>query len=158
MAKKIGQSKESKKSKKAKKAKSAFVLANAVDVDGKSAEADGKLIALPATVMEGDVVKVQGFDVSKHKPLTKKQFAASDTFLDFRAMCLDQRIVRMTKQATKLRANASRLRQFGSESQRKKAKKLELLRKKAKELEGEFAADGIDIAAFLESLEAQPTE
>ena len=107
----------------------------------------GLLVAVPVTVKDGDKVVYSGFNPAGHKPLSKKQFASDDVFLDFQALVAEYRGNKLLELAQSRRDRANRLRQFGDAKTRKKAEKLQRMRKQLEELEKQLAEEGVDLAS-----------
>lgn len=95
-------------------------------------DANGKLMEIPST-----------WNPKEFKPLSRKEFASDDVFLDFRAQDLELKIERVVKLAKDLRVRASNLRKFGDEKTRKKAAKLQRMREQMAALEKELESEGV---------------
>lgn len=141
------------KAPKAKKTRAEFPIktAKTIDAEGNIVNAvddKGKLTAVPITIpgeSPDDKPKFAGFDSSKHKPLKKTDFASEDVFLDFRALINREKADKLIEQADSFTEKANKIRKFGDTKTRKKATKLEKMRKQMAELEKELVSEGFDL-------------
>jgi hypothetical protein len=106
---------------------------------------DGKLIALPLMVKDGDKVVYQGWDAKVNKGLAKKDFGDEPTYLNYKALVLEGRAQRMLTAVASLRDKATRLGKFGDAATRRKVKKIERMQETLAKLKSELTADGINI-------------
>jgi len=106
---------------------------------------DGKLIALPLTVKDGDKVIYQGWDAKTNKGLAKKDFGDEPTYLLYKALTIEGRAQRMLQAVESLRDKATKLSKFGDAATRRKVKKIERMQETLAKLKGELVADGISI-------------
>lgn len=83
------------------------------------------------------------YDVKLHKPLKKKDFAATNdgqaNFLIYTADRLQPRLEAQLKRVGEMRVEAENVRKFGSQSKAKQLKKLTKLREAIAALEAELA-------------------
>jgi len=89
--------------------------------------------------------RIEGFNFKKNKPLTKKDFADTAAFLEYRAEALKARAAGFVESAKKLTEKVEMLRKYGDDETRKKAEKLSKLREQMALLEKELEDQGIDI-------------
>lgn len=128
MAKKIGQVKNAGvKKEKVKKQR--------VAIKGERND-KGLLIAVPAD-----------YNPKEHIALSKKDFADTATFFEFRSAMMKRAAARMTDAADKMLARAERLRKYGDEETRKKAERLARYKEQVAELEKYLSEQGIDTEA-----------
>jgi len=106
---------------------------------------DGQLFAVPKTIEEDGKVSYQGWDLDKHKPVPKSQFADDATYLEFQAEVATQKANKLYALAEERIERARKIRKFGDKVLQKKAAKLEKMRTALAEMEAELAAEGIDI-------------
>ena len=88
----------------------------------------------------------ENWDPKVHKGILRKHFAEDDVFFDWRAS-------RLEKQAASYRQQAEESRKLGSMKGRVKAKKLLSMQKRIADLKASLAAEGVDVAALLASIE-----
>ena len=85
----------------------------------------------------------EGYNTSKHKPLSKSDFSEEYIYLQYKAGEYERK-------AAKLRSEAETIQKLGNASDRKQAKKLMQMQQKMAELARELSADGgIDLASIL---------
>jgi len=108
--------------------------------------AEGLLLAVPATILDGEKVVYSGFDPRKHNPLKKSDFVSMATFLQYQGYVARSRAARLIKVAETKEAAASRLLKFGDEQTRKKAAKIAKMRDQLKALEMQLMEEGIDVS------------
>jgi hypothetical protein len=106
---------------------------------------EGLLIAVPVTIKDGETVVYSGYDVRKHKPLKKTDFASSANFLQFQAHSIRLKAERMLAVAKDKETKAERLLKFGDEQTRKKAAKVAKMREQLAALEKQLSEEGIDV-------------
>lgn len=114
-------------------------------VDGKRVSIlndGGKLTEIPSEQKnaKGEVLQ-EGYDPSKHKPLSKKDFADGSVALGFRATMLEYRGNKFLEQARSMKAKAEAFSKYKNDAKRKAAMKLEKIRKQAAALEAVLAED-----------------
>jgi hypothetical protein len=146
MAKKVGQKEQND----VKKGRIDFVTKTAkiMDENKKLVSAinkDGLLISVPKTVTEGGKVLYEGFDMRKHNPLKKGDFADIATYLDHQAFIAREKGNRLIALAEDKEKKAERIRKFGDEDTRKKAAKIARMREQLAALEQQLTAEGIDV-------------
>lgn len=118
-----------------------FDLTTAVNDKGESvAKTDGEGDDA-ATVLTGVPAN---WNMNKHKPLTKENFDGEVNFLLFKASVADQWAKRYLESAAKYREAAERSAKYGDEDTRKKAAKLDKMRREYLALQAELAAEGIE--------------
>ncbi len=88
---------------------------------------------------------IEGFDFRKNCPLTRKDFADTASFLEYRGEALTHRAASFTELAAKMAAKVANIRKYGDEETRKKAEKLARLREQMAALEAELGEAGIDV-------------
>ena len=98
---------------------------------------------VPAGGFESGII--EGLNFKKNKPLTKKDFADTAAFLEYRAEALKARAAGFVESAKKLTEKVEMLRKYGDDETRKKAEKLSKLREQMALLEKELEDQGIDI-------------
>lgn len=106
--------------------------------DGGTRNEDGLLTEIP-----GD------WNPKDFKPLTKKDFASADLYLEFSADRMEERGLAMIDRAKKQRERAEHLRKFGDPKKVKKAQKLAKLREQMASLASELEGEGFDLDSFL---------
>lgn len=109
---------------------------------------EGLLIAVPKPIKddEGKKVLYTGFDVRKHLPLKKNDFASFATFMYYQAFIARCKAVILIKSAEEKEAKASRIEKFGDENTRKKVQKIARMRDQLAALEKQLEADGVDVS------------
>jgi len=111
-----------------------------------------KVERIDYVVPEGGLTEVPAdFDPKKHKPLKRKDFKDESVFLLSRAAELE-------KKAAWYRTEAENVKKLGSVKDRVKAKRLLAMQKRMQELQASLAAEGVDVAALLGTLEATAAE
>lgn len=119
-----------------------------VDKEGNhvsAVNAEGLLITVPGKVAKDNKVVYAGFDLRRHKPLKKTDFASMATFLQFQGYVARLKSELYLKIAEGQEAKADRLSKFGDEVTRKKAAKIARMREQLKALEAQLTEDGIDV-------------
>jgi len=107
--------------------------------------ADGLLIAVPKPLKDetGKIVYA-GFNLRKHNPLKKGDFANIATFMLHRAFIAKVRAAILVKTAEELESKAARIAKFGDEETRKKVQKMARMKEQLATLEQQLKDDGVD--------------
>lgn len=109
-------------------------------------DGEGLLLAVPVTLTDDDgKVIYKGFDVRKHKPLKKDNFAGMTTFLLYQAHVARFHAGRYIKIAEAKEANAKNLGKFANEQTRKKAQKVQKMKEQLAMLEKQLTEEGVDV-------------
>jgi hypothetical protein len=103
------------------------------------------LIAVPAKIVKDGKTVYAGFDLRKHKPLKKSDFASMALFMQFQGYVAMLKAEFYIKIAEDRKAKADRLLKFGDEATRKKAAKIARMREQLKALTDQLAEEGIDV-------------
>ena len=111
---------------------------------------DGLLTIVPKSVKdaEGKKVLYAGFNVRKHLPLKKADFAGLATYMRYQAFVARSKAVVLIKSAEDKEAKASHIEQFGDEITRKKVQKVARMREQLATLQTQLEADGVDISSI----------
>ena len=155
--KKVGGAQEATESKKKKRV--AFDLNKAqamlpvLDKDGKptakiilqkAVNVEGKLLAIPVTIKDGEKVTYDGWDSKRYKPFAKKDFADEPTYLRFKALTIGEKAKRMMALSESLALKADQLAKFGDKTTQKKVKKLSRMREALAALEADLKQEGYE--------------
>jgi len=122
---------------------------NAEDGVVTAVNGDGLLVAVPVPLKEGkgDEAKViyTGYNIRKHLPLKKSDFACIHTYIRYQAYVARMKALALVKSAEEKEKKASRIEKFGDEATRKKATKVARLREQLAVLEKGLKDEGVDI-------------
>ena len=95
-------------------------------------DAEGRLTCLPSA-----------WDIDKHEPLKKGDFATEDLFLGWKAAYYDQRAKFFTARAAKIRSDMEALKKFGSPETRKKVRRAQKLAEQLAALNEALKNEGV---------------
>lgn len=129
-----------------------FPIADAMYTDDngsvvKAANADGKLVAVPKPIKDGEgKIVYAGFDPRKHNGLKKDSFASIATFLRYQALVARLRAIALIKGAEEKERKATNIEKFGDEETRKKVQKVARMREQLATLTQQLKDDNVDIS------------
>ena len=112
----------------------------------KAVNENGKLLAPPLTLRDGETVIYEGWNPKKFKPLSRKDFASDVPFLRFQAHLYDGRIKDLESKRDKKIKQADHLEKFGDDKVRKKAARLQKMRETMATLAKELVDDGVEFS------------
>ena len=90
-----------------------------------------------------DVAMPEGYEIDNHAPLKKADFEQLWMFVEYKALCMDDK-------AEKLHAEAERVKKMGSAADRSKAKRYLKMMSKMGELRAALEEAGVDVDSLLE--------
>ena len=108
--------------------------------------ADGKLVAVPKPIKEGDEIVYTGFDSRKHNGLKKDSFASIATFLRYQALIARIRAIALIKGAEEKERKATNIEKFGDEETRKKVQKVARMKEQLALLTKQLEDDNVDLS------------
>ena len=90
-----------------------------------------------------DVAMPEGYDIDANAPLKKTDFEQLWMFVEYKALCMDDK-------ASKLHAEAERVKKMGSAADRSKAKRYLKMMSKMEELKAALEEAGVNVDSLLE--------
>jgi len=148
-----GKENENKENKKEKKGRKAFVIKDVKyrDTEGKIVSAvnsEGLLIAVPSAIKDGEKVVYAGYDVRRHLPLKKSDFAGLATYMRYQAFVARCKAAILIKSAEEKETKASHIEKFGDEQTRRKVQKVARMREQLEALQKQLETEGVDISSI----------
>lgn len=148
-----GEENGNKENKKEDKGRKAFVIKDAkyLNTEGKIVSAinsDGLLIAVPTVIKDGEKVVYVGYDVRKHLPLKKSDFAGLAIHMRFQAFVARCKAGILIKNAEEKEAKADRIEKFGDETTRRKVQKVARMKEQLEALQRQLEQEGVDISSI----------
>lgn len=128
-----------------------FPMADAQYKDGDgnvvtAVNADGVLIAVPKPIRDAEgKVLYKGYNVRKHLPLKKDNFAGIVEYILYQAFVARVRAAILVKSAEDKEKKASRISKFGDDQTRRKVNKLAKMKEAIESLQKQLEEDGVDL-------------
>jgi len=144
---------EKKENKKEEKGRKGFAIKDAKYRDAESkivsaVNSDGLLIAIPKAIKDGEKVVYAGYDVRKHLPLKKSDFASLGTYMRYQGFVARYKADVLIKIATEKETKANHIEKFGDEQTRRKVQKVARMREQLEALQKQLEAEGVDISGI----------